>query len=163
VVRSAVALDALARRPGLRRLLARWRRVRRPGGLLADSHFAADVIRLEALRQMRAAASGPPLDIRFDAPSATLRVESRPCGTGPAGGSPAAALAAVASGAVRKIVWDHSAVGTSVGYAGPLGVPLRFQMEADGRYSFRALAAIAERHPADAAAALRTAWEAMPR
>ena len=104
--------------------------------------LARDLLRAEILRRL-CSSPGPGFFVvlSYDAASGTLLAESR------TGVPDTDNHRVVARGEIRRLVWDHSAVGTSVSLlAGDPGSP-PVKLGADGRYWFSGLESMAERYP----------------
>jgi len=150
VLKGLLALRMIIRDPALRGLLLSGVLYRCGGGRIELSRLVPDLFRLGILRGGVPHIAGPEFDVdlrlQYDHQKERLAVETIGLGDVPAQAQPGVHSLSSKYGPIKEIVWDHSAIGAVVRVV-IVGKPAWVFMGPDGRYRFRALAALAQRNP----------------
>jgi glycosyltransferase involved in cell wall biosynthesis len=155
VLKVFLAVHVIVRDSTLRSLLLSGIRYRCRGTRIGLSCLVADLFRLGILRGRGPHVREPGFGfiVRYDRQDGQLVVETIGRGDVPAQWQPGVCAWRMEHGPVKGIVWDHSAMGTTV----PIslsGRPACVFMGLDGQYKFRALTTLAEKDP-------NRVWEAL--
>jgi hypothetical protein len=158
VLKSLLAVRIILGDQAVRRLLVSAVALRRRGAAIELSRLLADLFRLGILRS--GGRDSPKLgfhvetSIRYDSQARRLVAETVGPGDAAIEPPPGVGASRAEEFPVRDIVWDHSAIGTTVRVV-IAGRPAWVFLGPDGQYRFRALAALAERDADSVWAAFR--------